>query len=234
MNAIRATNQIVNVWNLKFFRLIIYGSTTKDVEYVANCKSYIASNGLGGNVFLMGSGLAPKVLPRGWVFLNSSASEGLPLALGEAGLAGLPVVCTDVGGSYEVVSDSERTYGGIAPPRDPEKLARAILKVLSMTDELGDVGLSTFAGKPEELESRIYESSKERRLLGMKYRCYVKTKFGIDRYLREHEQVIAWSALCNQEMQKVDKSKANSKDASSTLYAGEEPKADEGSMNISG
>ena len=209
-----AADQIINVWNIKSFKLIVYGSTTKDVEYVAKCKAYIASNDLGDHVYLMGAGPAPKVLPRGWVFLNSSASEGLPLALGEAGLSGLPVVCTDVGGSYEVVTDSGFTYGGIAPPRDPEKLARAILKVLSMTDELGDVGLSTFTGKPEELTRRIHESSKERRLLGMKYRCCVKTKFGIDRYLREHEQIIAWCALCHEERQNTDKSKANSKNAS--------------------
>jgi len=201
MNAILAADQIINVWNLKSFKLIIYGSTTKDLEYVAKCKAYIAGKDLGDSIYLMGAGPAPKVLPRGWIFLNSSKSEGLPLALGEAGLAGLPVVATDVGGSYEVVSDAGGTYGGIAPAQDPEELARTILKVLSMTDDLGDVTLSSFVGKPNELEDRIFRSKSERRRLGMRYRCYVKTAFGIDRYLREHEQIIAWCALLNEAQQ---------------------------------
>jgi hypothetical protein len=51
---------------------------------------------------LAGFGNASDVVCQGWVFVNSSLSEGLPLALGEAGLAGLPVVCTEVGGSRQV------------------------------------------------------------------------------------------------------------------------------------
>eukprot|EP00121_Abeoforma_whisleri_P001866 Awhi_evm1s1670 len=70
------------------------------------------------------------VLPEGWVFINSSVSEGLPLAIGEAGLCGLTVVCTDVGGSREVLSDTKpgepidpfHTYGRIVPPRSPSDL----------------------------------------------------------------------------------------------------------------
>jgi hypothetical protein len=37
----------------------------------------IAGEGLSGNVHLMGLGNAPKVLPRGWLFLNSSQSVSL-------------------------------------------------------------------------------------------------------------------------------------------------------------
>lgn len=51
---------------------------------------------------------------------------------GEAGLCGLPVVCTDVGGSREVLSDTMPgesidpmiTYGRIVPPRSPGDLVR--------------------------------------------------------------------------------------------------------------
>ncbi len=52
----------------------------------------------------------------------SSASEGLPLALLEYGIAGLPVVTTDVGHCREVVQD----FGKIVPSKNPEALAEAL------------------------------------------------------------------------------------------------------------
>lgn len=195
LNAIFAADEIVNCWSLKSFKLYIYGSTEMDPRYVKRCKLVISQKNLVENVFLMGFGNAKKVLQRGWLLLNSSESEGLPLALGEAGLAGLPVVCTDVGASSEVVSGSSEIYGAIAPPKDPKSLSKCILKVLAMTDELGNASLSSFIGKPKELEERIYSACSERRQLGMRYRCFVKNAFCISRYLREHEQLIVWSAL---------------------------------------
>lgn len=41
-----------------------------------------------------------QVLAQGDLFLNSSVSEGLPLAIIEASRAGLVVVATDVGGEW--------------------------------------------------------------------------------------------------------------------------------------
>lgn len=42
-----------------------------------------------------------QVLAQGDMFLNSSVSEGLPLAIIEASRAGLVVVATDVGGKKQ-------------------------------------------------------------------------------------------------------------------------------------
>jgi len=52
----------------------------------------------------------------------SSRSEGLPVALLEYGMAGLPVIVTEVGQCREVVGD----FGLLVPPKDPEALAEAI------------------------------------------------------------------------------------------------------------
>ncbi len=52
----------------------------------------------------------------------SSRSEGLPLALLEYALVGLPVVCTEVGQCREVVEDTTL----LVPPSNPEALAEAI------------------------------------------------------------------------------------------------------------
>ena len=135
-NAIRAAAVIINEYGLREYKLYIYGGLNKDLVYTDDCRAIIASSGLSNNVFLMGLGKAPKVLPTGWLFLNSSKSEGLPLALGEAGIAGLPVVCTDVGGSRDVVSEGATVFGRIVPARNAAALARGQVEVMAMLEEL--------------------------------------------------------------------------------------------------
>jgi glycosyltransferase involved in cell wall biosynthesis len=54
--------------------------------------------------------------------------EGVPRALLEAALAGLPIVTTDMPGCRDVISD--RSTGLLVRPRDPRRLARAILELL--------------------------------------------------------------------------------------------------------
>lgn len=62
------------------------------------------------------------------VVVSSSYSEGLPVVLGEAMAVGTPVVATDVGDSALLIDDPAR----VVPPRDPDALAAAIVKVLSL------------------------------------------------------------------------------------------------------
>lgn len=57
-----------------------------------------------------------------------SYGEGVPRSLIEAAACGLPLVSTDVPGCREIVHDGKN--GLLAPPRDPEALAAAILQVL--------------------------------------------------------------------------------------------------------
>ena len=54
----------------------------------------------------------------------SSKSEGLPLALIEYGLAGLPTIATNVGQCKEVIIDQQT--GLLVPPSDPESLRHAL------------------------------------------------------------------------------------------------------------
>lgn len=62
------------------------------------------------------------------IFVMSSRSEGMPMALLEAMSFGLPVVVTRVGGLKEVVED--RSQGILVSPEDPQELAKAILELL--------------------------------------------------------------------------------------------------------
>lgn len=62
------------------------------------------------------------------LFLMSSDSEGLPIALIEATAAGLPAVVTDVGGCREVIDSGPS--GIVVPPGDPQAFSRAIAFLL--------------------------------------------------------------------------------------------------------
>ncbi len=66
------------------------------------------------------------------VFVLSSKDEGLPLALLEAMMSGLPVVCTDVGGISDVVVDGLNGY--LVPASDSALLSVRIRQVLLNAD----------------------------------------------------------------------------------------------------
>ena len=63
------------------------------------------------------------------VLALSSVNEGTPVALIEAMAAGVSVASTAVGGVRDLLANGAR--GELAPPRDPEALARAIERALS-------------------------------------------------------------------------------------------------------
>lgn len=58
------------------------------------------------------------------VIVLPSVSEGVPAVLIEAGIAGLPVVASDVGGNPSVVVEGVTGY--LIDPRDEQQLARAV------------------------------------------------------------------------------------------------------------
>jgi glycosyltransferase involved in cell wall biosynthesis len=69
----------------------------------------------------------------------SSHSEGLSNAVIECMAAGLPVVCTDVGGNPELVQDGVSGY--LVPPGDSVAFARALLRLLEHPDDIKRMGM---------------------------------------------------------------------------------------------
>jgi len=107
-------------------RLVMVG----DGELRGRLVGLSAELGLGESVRF--AGFRPdiqRLLPAFDLFVLSSHEEGLPISLLEAMAAGRPVVATAVGCIPELVSSGER--GLVVPPRHPEKLADAILKLFS-------------------------------------------------------------------------------------------------------
>ena len=94
------------------------------------------------------------------IFAMSSFSEGLPTAVLEAMAAGKPVIATNVGGVPEMVAEGDT--GILAPPRDAESLAEAILELL--------------------------ESPEKRRAMGEKGRRRVMEYFSIEKMVERYEE----------------------------------------------
>lgn len=202
--AILAADIIVNEWGFKDYRLDIYGAIDKAPSYSTDCFEIIASKSLPRYVTMCGEANPTTVLEKTWVFLNSSISEGLPLALGEAALTGAPVVCTDVGASLRVLTDPDtgECYSSVVAPNDARNLARAQINFLALLDEWAPYAEDTegsnvpkLTDRPsaEDVDSitkRMYAKVEQRKALGMKSREIVQKSFGGERYLREHEQML--------------------------------------------
>ena len=85
-------------------------------------------------------GISERVIFTGWrrdlpriyadldVLVVSSDNEGTPVSALEAMASGRPVVATRVGGLPDIITDAQT--GFLVPPRDPDALAAAVLRVL--------------------------------------------------------------------------------------------------------
>jgi len=83
----------------------------------------------------------PRFLASMDLFVLPSHTEGLPLTVLEAMAAGKPVVGTTVGGIPEAVRHGET--GLLVPPREPGRLAEAVIAVLKdpvLAASMGDAG----------------------------------------------------------------------------------------------
>ncbi|KAL2828818.1 hypothetical protein BJY01DRAFT_255241 [Aspergillus pseudoustus] len=205
--AILAADVIVNNWGFRDYRLNVFGDMERAPGYSSECLQMIDSKDLRGHVFLMGLGDPLVALEDAWLFMNSSISEGLPLAMGEASLTGAPVVCTDVGSSFCMVTDpsSGKKFGEVVAPNDPTSLASAQIRILGLLgewaafaedeDEKGSIPPPTLSLRPSaeevlQISQRMYDKSEQRRRLGLLGRANIYRHFSSDRYLREHEQML--------------------------------------------
>lgn len=101
-----------------------------DEVYRNKIVHYINHHELEDKVELIGvTNNIPELLYKSDLFIMSSCSEGLPIALTEAAVSGLPCIVTDVGGCSEIINLSQN--GIIVPPHDSASIAQAINKLVS-------------------------------------------------------------------------------------------------------
>jgi glycosyltransferase involved in cell wall biosynthesis len=135
--AIEAFSEIQLKHNIIFF-IIGEGEERNSLEKM------IADLGLQSKVILLGNkNNAVSFLPAFDVFLFPSVKEGLPYTVLEAGLAGLPVIASAVGGIPEVIADMES--GILVRPKSPEEIAKAFNFLLSHKKETSSFGKKLYA-----------------------------------------------------------------------------------------
>lgn len=107
-------------------QLYLVGKDSQDA-HSEMLKKQVAEMNLPDVLFLGEQPDVTQFLELASVGVLSSASEGLPIALLEYGLAGLPVVCTNVGECSQVLDGGKA--GWLIQPGDPEALMMAIKEV---------------------------------------------------------------------------------------------------------
>lgn len=127
-------------------RLVIVG----DGELRDRLVALSTELGLGESVRFLGfRSDVERILLAFDLFVLSSYTEGLPISLLEAMAAGRPVVATSVGCIPDLLRNG--AAGVLVPPRSPETLADAILKLLSDSSTRADYAQ---AGR-REVEARF-------------------------------------------------------------------------------
>jgi glycosyltransferase involved in cell wall biosynthesis len=121
------------IWDALYFVWIGDGMSRAKLELD------IAESGVGDRVRLPGHhhDVAP-LYDGGDIFVLTSESEGMPLAVMEAMAKGLPPICTDVGGTAEAIGDA----GIVLPePTEDGRTVSALASALrSLTDDRDRLG----------------------------------------------------------------------------------------------
>ncbi|MCX6116525.1 MAG: GT4 family glycosyltransferase PelF, partial [Proteobacteria bacterium] len=131
-------------------RCDIYGPLDQEQAYVESCLLLIKNAGQEKYIKLVGKMPITDILPCTDLLCLTSLSEGQPMVILEAALAGIPVVTSDVGGCRDLVegdSSEDRDLGPnglLTPMVDPEQTAEAILKIAEnpkLWSEFSNIGM---------------------------------------------------------------------------------------------
>lgn len=135
-NLVLAMRDVVNA--VPEAHLLLLGGAS-DPGFAKLIEEDIKRRGLSSSISWLGSrDDVPSVLKKCDIGVLSSASEGLPLALIEYGMAGLAVVATRVGECEAVLGDG--SAGVLVPPSAPQALGGAIVSLLQSAERRRELG----------------------------------------------------------------------------------------------
>ncbi len=136
-NLLRAFAQVAKAHS--HARLWITGPATATEEQWL--RSHIASLGVSGSVKILGLRRdMPSLFDAADGFVQASAWEGMPLAIGEAMAMEKPVAATDVGGACELAGDTAL----LVPAKNSVALAGAMIHIMGLSSPLLE-GMGRFA-----------------------------------------------------------------------------------------
>jgi glycosyltransferase involved in cell wall biosynthesis len=101
----------------------------------------------------------PPLLKLFDIFVLPSLKEGLPFAIIEAMANAKPVIATDVEGNREVVKDGRS--GMLVPPKDPQRLAEAIIHLLKDKEKAARMGNAGFSRVEEKFSDEKFTQNLE-------------------------------------------------------------------------
>ena len=130
-----------------------------DGELLEMCRERIKKEGLPVTILGWQSDIE-RVLSAADIVVLTSDNEGTPLSLIQAGMAGLPVVTTNVGSVPEVVLDGST---GIVTGLDVQEIAKALEKLVN---------------------DKVLRSK-----LGAAAQKFTMTNFGVERLVHDHEEL---------------------------------------------
>jgi len=164
-NLVDAAARLPRTPGARPFTVLIAGALAESLY----CRDLVArheASGLGNAVRFLGyRDDVPALLLAADAFVLSSRSEGLPMVVLEAMMAGLPVVATRVGGVPDAVGDC----GLLVEPERPEALAEAMQRLMDDPLLAADLGR-----RARERARREYSLDRM-----------------VDRYLEVYERVVA-------------------------------------------
>lgn len=136
---IKAIDSLIKMPKLIPFKLLLIGEIS-DKVYFSNVVLEIQNRNLSEYINILGPiEDVSDILFSSDIGILSSNSEGLPVSLLEYGLAGLPVVVTNVGQCSEVIVNGD--LGKLVNPNDFELMAEAIYSLISNPDFGVEMGL---------------------------------------------------------------------------------------------
>lgn len=145
-------------------KLLLVGKKNVDSDYYKVLELFIKQNDLSGFVDFIGETQnVEEFLYESSIGVISSKSEGLPVSLLEYGLAGLPVVVTNVGQCAEVVGNGR--FGKVVPPENPDALAGAL--------------------------TSLVQDPEVSRKMGISFKDHIELSYGASKFLKTYYQLIA-------------------------------------------
>ncbi|MGB2806277.1 MAG: glycosyltransferase [Sedimentisphaerales bacterium] len=109
------------------------------------------------------------------VFVLSSVAEGMPRVILEAMAAGTPCIATAVGGIPEIFNNDENA-GFLVQPKDSDALARAMIRIATMTKRELDTLIGNAQNRVLEFYSHQVVGEKLRRLYESEYQSHCKPR----------------------------------------------------------
>jgi glycosyltransferase involved in cell wall biosynthesis len=134
-------------------RIILIGEGPERPALEARARSLGLSVGPGRAVELPGAAADPTAsLRHADLFVLPSREEGMSIALLEAMALGIPLVASAIHGNRRIVGDFK--HGRLAPPDDPDALARVIIEQWSHFDRAFDMSRAARGRVEQEFSIR--------------------------------------------------------------------------------